>query len=150
MEVILLEKMKNLGNLGARIKVKPGYARNFLIPERKAIPATPANLAAFEARRMELERTSNELIATAQRRSEELNALGVVVIRQRAGAEGRLFGSVGNLDIAKALTNAGVAVQKSEVRLSNGPLRIAGDHAVNIHLHAEVNATVTISVVAEE
>jgi len=150
MEIILLEKMKNLGNLGARIKVKPGYARNFLIPERKAIPATPANLAAFEARRMELERTSNELIATAQRRSEELNALGVVVIRQRAGAEGRLFGSVGNLDIAKALTNAGVAVQKSEVRLSNGPLRIAGDHAVNIHLHAEVNATVTISVVAEE
>ncbi|CAK0779243.1 50S ribosomal subunit protein L9 [Gammaproteobacteria bacterium] len=150
MEVILLEKLKNLGPLGARVKVKPGYARNFLLPQRKATPATAANLAAFEARRVELERAESDLLAAAQHRSDALTALGVVVVRQRAGAEGRLFGSVGTNDIAFALTDAGVDVKKSEVRLPNGPLRIVGDHEVGLHLHAEVDVIVTISVVAEE
>ncbi|CAK0751630.1 50S ribosomal subunit protein L9 [Gammaproteobacteria bacterium] len=150
MEVILLEKQKNLGLLGARVKVKPGYARNFLIPKGKATPATAANLAAFEAQRMELERIESDTVAAARSRGEALTALGVVVVRQRAGAEGRLFGSVGAADIAFALTDAGVEIIKSEVRLLNGPLRIVGDHEVGIHLHTEVNVVVTISVVAEE
>ncbi|CAK0765858.1 50S ribosomal subunit protein L9 [Gammaproteobacteria bacterium] len=149
MEVILLEKLKNLGPLGARVKVKPGYARNFLIPKGKATPATAANMAAFEARRLELERAESDLLDAARRRSEALTALGLVVIRQRAGAEGRLFGSVGTADVAFALTDAGVDVNKSEIRLPNGPLRIVGDHEVSLHLHTEVDVIVTISVVAE-
>ncbi len=149
MEVILLEKLKNLGPLGARVKVKPGYARNFLIPQGKAAPATVANLAAFETRRAELERTENELLSAAKRRGEAVGALGTVVIRQRAGAEGRLFGSVGAVDVAEAVSEAGVAVSKSEVRLTSGPVRNIGDHQVHLHLHAEVDVAVTISVVAE-
>lgn len=150
MEVILLEKIKNLGALGARIKVKPGYARNFLIPQGKATLATAANIAAFEAQRMDIERSEKDTLLAAQRRSEQLTALGVVIIRQRAGAEGRLFGSVGAADIASALTDAGVEINKSAVRLSTGSLRIVGDHEVRIHLHPEVDAVVTISIVAEE
>jgi large subunit ribosomal protein L9 len=150
MEVILLEKVKNLGSLGTRVKVKPGYARNFLVPKGKAILATVANLATFEMRKVELERAETDLLDAARRRGEEITALGLVVIRQRAGAEGRLFGSVGSVDIAFALTDAGVEVSKHDVRLSNGPLRIVGDHEVGVHLHPEVDVIVTISVVAEE
>jgi len=150
MEVILLEKLKSLGPLGTRVKVKPGYARNFLVPKGKAILATAANLAAFEMRKTELERAEIDLLDAARRRGEALTALGVVVIHQRAGAEGRLFGSVGNVDIAFALTDAGVEVNKPEVRLPHGPLRIVGDHEVGIHLHPEIDVMVTISVVAEE
>ncbi len=149
MEVILLEKLKHLGALGSRVKVKPGYARNFLIPQGKATPATANNLAAFEARRAELERTERDVLDAAKRRREEIAALGVVVVRQRAGAEGRLFGSVGAADVAFALTDAGVKVNKSEVRMPNGSLRTVGDHSVHLHLHAEVDASVTVSVVAE-
>ena len=149
MEVILLEKMKNLGPLGARVKVKPGYARNFLLPQGKATPATTANVAAFEARRAELERAERDLLNAAKNRGDAIAALGIVVVRQRAGAEGRLFGSVGASDVAFALSDAGVQVAKSEVRLTSGPLRTIGDHTVNLHLHAEVSATVTISVVAD-
>lgn len=150
MEVILLEKVKNLGPLGTRIKVKSGYARNFLVPKGKAVLATTANLASFAMRKAELERAESDLLDAAQRRREALTALGVVVIRQRAGAEGRLFGSVGSIDIAFSLTDAGVEVNKQEVRLPKGPLRIVGDHEVGVHLHPEVDAIVTISVVAEE
>jgi len=148
MEVILLEKLKNLGPLGARVKVKPGYARNFLIPKGKATPATVTNMAAFETRRAELERAELSLLEAARRRGDALTSLGVVVVRQRAGAEGRLFGSVGAADVALSLTDAGVDVSKSEVRLKS-PLRIVGDHEIHLHLHPEVDVTVIISVVAE-
>ncbi len=149
MEVILLEKVKNLGALGSRVKVKPGYARNYLIPQGKASPATPQNLAAFEARRAELERIEAEQLAAARTHGETLAALHTIVVRQRAGAEGRLFGSVGPQDIATALGIAGITVDRSQVRLPNGPLRTTGDHDVEIHLHSEVNAPLVVSVMAD-
>jgi len=150
MEVILLEKMKNLGTLGARVRVKPGYARNFLIPTGKAVVATASNLAAFEAKRAELERAGLDLFAKAQRRGDFILSLGPIIVRQRAGNEGRLFGSVGAANIANAITEAGVPINKSEVRLPNGPLRTVGEHPVELHLHTEVNTKIKISVVAEE
>ena len=150
MEVILLEKIKNLGALGARIRVKSGYARNFLIPRGKAAPATATQLAAFEAQRTNLEQAETEHLEKNRRRGDSIVALGMVVIRQRAGTEGRLFGSVGAIDIATAITDAGVSVVRSEVRLPNGPLRTVGDHEIQLHLHAEVNVSFTVSVMAED
>jgi large subunit ribosomal protein L9 len=148
MEVILLEKVANLGALGAKVNVKPGYGRNFLIPQGKAAPATKANLETFEARRAELERMAAEVLAGAQGRAEQLAALNVV-IAAKSGDEGKLFGSVGTRDIAEAISAAGVAVDKLEVRLPNGALRNTGEYKIALQLHAEVTAEVALTIVAE-
>lgn len=148
MEVILLEKIKNLGALGAKVNVKPGYGRNFLIPQGKAVPATEKNVAEFETRRAELEARANAALADAQARAERVAALAVV-IAAKAGDEGKLFGSVGTRDIAEAITKLGEAVDKSEVRLPLGALRSTGDYDIDVQLHGEVAATVKVTVVAE-
>lgn len=148
MEIILLEKIKNLGTLGTKVKVKSGYGRNFLIPQGKAVPATEKNLADFEARRAELERQATEILAAAEARAAAVAELSVV-IAAKAGDEGKLFGSVGTRDIAEAITKAGQAVDKSEVRLPNGVLRNTGDFEVQLQLHSDVMATVKVAVVAE-
>lgn len=148
MEVILLEKIKNLGALGAKVNVKPGYGRNFLIPQGKAVPATEKNVAEFEARRAELERKANEQLSDAQARAERVGALAVV-IAAKAGDEGKLFGSVGTRDIAEAISKLGEAVDKSEVRLPLGALRSTGDYDIDLQLHPEVTVTVKVTVVAE-
>ncbi|MCD6061453.1 MAG: ribosomal protein [Moraxellaceae bacterium] len=148
MEVILLEKIKNLGALGTKVKVKPGYGRNFLIPQGKAVPATEKNVADFEARRAELERKANEQLGDAQARGERISALAVV-IAAKAGDEGKLFGSVGTRDIAEAISKLGEAVDKSEVRLPTGALRSTGDYDIDLQLHPEVTVAVKVTVVAE-
>lgn len=149
MQVILLERVQNLGELGDSVKVKPGYARNFLIPQGKAVMATPENLAEFEARRAELERQEAEALAAVQARAEGLEGAEVTIAR-KVGEEGKLFGSVGPQDIADALTAAGLEVARHEVRLLSDTLRQVGDYPVAIHLYAEVEASVTVHVVAEE
>ena len=146
MEIILLEKIKNLGALGAKVVVKSGYGRNFLIPQGKAVPATEKNVAEFEARRAELEAKANTVLADAQARGERISALAVV-IAAKAGDEGKLFGSVGTRDIAEAISGLGKTVDKSEVRLPNGALRNTGDYDVDVQLHAEVTVPVKVTVV---
>jgi large subunit ribosomal protein L9 len=148
MEVILLEKVANLGALGSKVSVKAGYGRNFLIPQGKAVPATQSNLDAFEARRADLERQEAEILATAQARAAQLATLAVV-IAAKSGDEGKLFGSVGTRDIADAITTAGIAVTKTEVRLPNGALRNTGEYKVALQLHSDVMAEVALTVVAE-
>ena len=148
MQIILLEKVVNLGNLGDVVKVKDGYARNFLIPQRMAKRATPAALAEFEARRADLEKAAAEKLAAAQAEAEKLNGVAVSVAR-KAGMEGRLFGSVGNADIADALKAAGFTIDKSAVRMPEGPLKAIGEFPLDIALHTDVLATVTVAVVAE-
>lgn len=148
MEVILLEKVHNLGKLGDRVSVRPGYARNFLIPGRKAVPATEANVQKLEAMRAELEKAQAEALAQATGRAEAIKGTEVTVAAH-AGDEGKLFGSVGTADIAEALTRAGKPVEKREVRMPAGPIRTIGDHEVELHLHADVNVTVMVHVVAE-
>ncbi|WP_150303048.1 50S ribosomal protein L9 [Pseudomonas saliphila] len=147
MEVILLEKIANLGNLGDKVAVKAGYARNFLLPFGKATPANAANVEAFEARRAELEKIAAERKAEAEVRAEKLAEL-TVTITANAGEEGKLFGSIGTRDIADAVTAAGVELEKSEVRLPEGPLRNVGTFDVAVHLHTDVEATVKLEVVA--
>ncbi|WP_420068120.1 50S ribosomal protein L9 [Actinobacillus pleuropneumoniae] len=149
MQVILLDKVAHLGSVGDQVTVKSGFARNFLIPQGKAVMATAANIAHFEARRAELEAKAAEALAAAQARAAKIAEIAVVSVSATAGDDGRLFGSISAKDIADALTAAGVAVAKSEVRLSEGPLRTIGEHEVKVHLHPEVNAAVTINVVAE-
>lgn len=149
MEVILLDKIGNLGSLGDKVNVKAGYGRNFLIPQGKAVPATRDNITHFEARRAELEAAAAAAVAAAEQRAEALNNLGPVSIGANAGDEGKLFGSVGTRDIADALAAAGCEIDKSEVRLPEGPLRELGEFEVDIHLHADVTATVVIAVVPE-
>ncbi len=149
MEVILLEKVENLGNLGDKVKVKPGYGRNFLVPRGKAAPATVENLKAFEARRAELEQASAEALAAAQQRADALNKLGGVTLTCPAGDEGKLFGSVGTADISEALSAAGVAITKQEVRLPEGSLRQVGEYSVGIHLHTDIDVDVTVTIEAE-
>jgi large subunit ribosomal protein L9 len=148
MNVILLEKVHNLGSLGDTVAVKAGYGRNFLIPKGMAVPATPENVAKFEARRAELEQVSAEKIAAAESRREALANIAVT-LAHKAGDEGKLFGSVGTLDIARAITEAGVEVEKREVRLPEGPIRQVGDYDIDVELHGDVVATVKVSVVAE-
>jgi large subunit ribosomal protein L9 len=148
MDVILLEKIKNLGALGAKVTVKSGYGRNFLIPQGKAVPATEKNVAEFEARRAELEAKAKAAHGDAQARGERISALAVVVAA-KAGDEGRLFGSVGTRDIADAITKLGEAVDKSEVRLPNGALRSTGDYDIDVQLHSEVTVAIKVTVVAE-
>jgi large subunit ribosomal protein L9 len=147
MEIILLEKIANLGNLGDKVNVKAGYGRNYLLPQRKATAATAANVAAFEVRRAELEKAAAEKIACAQSRAAQLAELEVT-ITATAGDEGKLFGSIGTHDIADALTASGVEVAKSEVRLPNGTIRATGEYDVAVHLHTDVEATVRVIVVA--
>ena len=148
MQVILLEKVVNLGNLGDVVRVKDGFARNFLIPGGHAKRATPANVAEFEARRAELEKEQAEKFAAAQARAEKLEGL-MVQITQKAGVDGRLFGSVGNTDIAEALKAQGHDVAKSEVRLPEGPFKTIGDFPVVLSLHTDVTANITVSVLGE-
>ena len=149
MEVILLQKVENLGNLGDKVKVRAGYGRNFLIPQGKAKPATAKNLEEFEKRRAELEKHAAEALVHAQERKTGFEGK-VVTISSKAGQEGKLFGSVGTVDIAEALTNSGIKVERKEVRMPQGPIRAAGEHKVEIHLHTDVNVEVTVMVVAEE
>lgn len=148
MQVILMEKVVNLGNLGDVVRVKDGFARNFLIPGGHAKRATPANVAEFEARRAELEKEQAEKFAAAQARAEKLEGL-MVQITQKAGVDGRLFGSVGNADIADALKAQGHDVAKSEVRLPEGPFKTIGDFPVVLSLHTDVTANITVSVLGE-
>ena len=148
MQVILLEKIKGLGALGTKVDVKPGFGRNFLIPQGKALPATAKNLAEFEVRRAELERQEAEVLAAANARAVALAEL-VVTIASKAGDEGKLFGSVGNRDIAEAVTAAGVAVDKTEVRLPDGPLRNIGEFEIAVYVHSDVAATLKLVVTAE-
>ncbi|KFZ28908.1 50S ribosomal protein L9 [Pseudidiomarina atlantica] len=150
MEIILLDKIANLGSLGDQVSVKSGYARNFLFPQGKAVPATDANVKAFEERRAELEAKIAADLAAAEQRAEKVNALDPVVISSKAGDEGKLFGSIGTRDIADAVTAAGVEVQKSEVLLPNGTLRETGEYEIELHLHADVFATVKLQVVAAD
>ncbi|MDL0430646.1 50S ribosomal protein L9 [Marinobacter sp. TBZ242] len=148
MEVILLEKVANLGSLGDKVKVKAGYGRNFLLPYGKAVPATADNLKAFEERRAELEKAAAEKLAEAQARAEALEGASVT-ITSKAGEEGKLFGSIGVRDIADAITAAGTDVEKSEVRLPEGPLRVVGEYEIELQLHSDVTATINLAVVAE-
>ncbi len=150
MQVILLDKIGNLGGLGDTVEVKSGYARNFLIPKNKAVMATKANIDMFEARRAELEAKVADQLAAAQIRADKVNALEAVVIASKAGDEGKLFGSIGTRDIADAVTAAGVEIVKSEVRLPEGALRNTGEYEISIQLHSEVFATVNLQVVAAE
>ncbi|NLY65674.1 MAG: 50S ribosomal protein L9 [Alcaligenaceae bacterium] len=149
MQVILLEKIGNLGNLGEVVRVRDGYARNYLIPQKKARRATEAALQEFEARRAELEKAQAEKLAAAQAVGEKLNDYKLV-INQKAGVDGRLFGSVTNMDIAAALVAAGFeSVEKQQVRLPEGALKAVGEYPVKVHLHADVNADITVAVQGE-
>jgi len=149
MDVILLEKVENLGNIGDRVKVRSGYGRNFLLPRGKATLATPANVAVFEARRAELEKKEAEELETARQRAASAGKL-TLRLTAKAGTEGKLFGSLGTADIAEACTAAGVAVKRSEIRLPDGPIRTLGEHSIELHLHSDVNATIRVTVAAED
>ncbi len=149
MDVILLQKVANLGGIGDRVKVKSGYGRNYLLPSGRATLATAANVARFDARRAELEKVANEELQSAQQRAETLRDYRLT-ITAKAGTEGKLFGSVGTTDIAEGATAAGHKLNRSEVRLPNGPLRTVGEHPVTVHLHTDVEVTVTVIIVAEE
>ena len=149
MNVILLEKVENLGGLGDVVSVKAGYGRNYLIPGKKAVAATAANRADFDARRAELEAAAAEVLAAANARATVLSEKAIT-IACKVGEEGRLFGSVGTADIAAACAEAGTAVDKHEVRLPDGAFRLLGEYKVSIHLHPEVNAEITVQVVADE
>ena len=148
MQIILLEKVANLGNLGDVVKVKDGYARNFLIPTRQARRATEKAIAEFEARRAELEKAQAEKLAAAQAVGEKLNGK-TITVSQKAGVDGRLFGSVTNHDVSEELNKQGFAVAKSQVRMPNGPLKNAGDYTVSVNLHTDVTIDVAVSVLGE-
>lgn len=149
MDIILLDKVANLGGLGDNVNVKAGYARNFLFPQGKAVPATKANIEKFEQRRAELEAKLATDLSAANDRAAKVAALSEVTIASKAGDEGKLFGSVGTRDIADAITEAGVKVTKAEVKLPNGTLREVGEYDIDLQLHAEVVATVKVVVIAE-
>jgi large subunit ribosomal protein L9 len=148
MQIILMDKVVNLGNLGDVVKVKDGYARNFLIPSGRARRATQSNMAAFAAQKAELERVAAEKLADAQRRGEKLEG-GSVKISQKAGVDGRLFGSITNADIADALKAQGHDVAKADVRLPDGPLKAVGEYSVVLALHTDVTANITVVVTGE-
>jgi len=148
MNVILLEKVQNLGKLGDRIKVKNGYARNYLLPKGKAVLATPQNVAVFEQRRVELEKAEADILAKAQARRDAINGKSLT-ISAKAGDEGKLFGSVGTADIAEAAEAMVMELARHEIRLPSGPFRQTGTYEVEIHLHPDVDARITVDVVAE-
>ena len=148
MELILLEKIENLGNLGDMVNVRAGYARNYLLPQKKAKVATPENVADFEARRAELEAAAADLLTSAKGRAAQLEEV-VLTISANAGAEGKLFGSVSNVEIAEAITAAGIEVNRREVRMPEGPIRAIGEYEIAIHLHTDVDTSVKVIVEAE-
>ncbi len=149
MEVILLEKVQNLGDLGDKVKVKPGYGRNYLVPSGKATPATAENVAAFEQRRAELEKAQAERLGAAEGRAAQLRDL-TVTITAKAGTEGKLYGSVGTREIAEAVSATGVELEKHEVLLPEGALRETGEHEVALHLHSDIDVAIKVVVEAEE
>jgi large subunit ribosomal protein L9 len=149
MDVILLQKVANLGNIGDRVKVRSGYGRNFLLPGGKATLATPDNVKRFEARREELEKVAHEHLSSAEERAAAMKDFKLT-ITAKAGTEGKLFGSIGTSDVAEAATKAGYKVERSEVRMPNGPLRTVGEHNVGLHLHADIDVPLTVLIVAEE
>jgi len=149
MDVILLEKVANLGNLGDRVAVRSGYARNYLLPKGKATLATPNNVKKFEDRRSELEKTARDALSGAEGRKAKFEGFRLL-ITAKAGSEGKLFGSIGTADIAEAATAAGQQLTRSEVRLPNGPLRTIGDHVVTVHLHTDVDLELPITIQADE
>jgi len=149
MEVILLDNVENLGGIGDKVKVKPGYARNYLLPQGKATRATRENIAEFEARRAELEAKAAAVVAEARARAEKISGLKLQ-IRAKVGSEGKLFGSVGPVDIAEAAEAAGIVIERSELRLAEGPLRMVGEHEVEVHLHTDVSVPISVTIEAEE
>jgi len=148
MQVILLEKIRKLGDLGQQVKVKQGFGRNFLIPQGKAVPATPENVARFEAQRAALEKTQTEALAVATARAEKLNQI-TITLHSKAGTEGKLYGSVGTVDIAEAVTQAGAELNKHEVNLPDGPFRMLGEYEVKLSLHADVDVHIKLIILPE-
>jgi len=149
MEVILFEKIDRLGNIGDLVNVKSGFARNFLLPQGKAKAATDANKAEIESRRAEFEKLAAEAIASAEKRKELIEALAIS-ITAKSGTEGKLFGSIGNMDISAAIIEAGIEVEKRDVRLPDGPIRQAGEYEITLHLHTDVDAVVKVTIIGEE
>jgi large subunit ribosomal protein L9 len=149
MEIILLETIDRLGGLGDLVNVRPGFARNYLIPKGKAKLATAANIAEIEARRAELEKHQAEILAAAKARAEKLEGLEIS-IAAKSGGEGKLFGSITNANITEAINEKGIEVEKSEIRMPEGPIRVAGEYDIDLHLHAEVNAMIKLTVIGEE
>jgi large subunit ribosomal protein L9 len=149
MDIILLQKVANLGQIGDRVKVKAGYARNYLVPTGRATMASAANIAKFEAQRHELEAKANAELASAQARAVQFENFKLE-LKAKAGSEGKLFGSIGTSDIAEAAVKASQPITRSEVRMPNGPIRATGDHQVQLHLHTDVDVTLTVSIVAED
>ncbi len=149
MEVILLQKVANLGSIGDKVKVKPGYGRNYLLPQGKAALCTPANLKKFEERRAELEKLASDELESAKLRATQLEGFKLT-LAAKAGTEGKLFGSIGTADIAEAVTKAGIRLERAEVRLPGGPLRMIGEHHVKLHLHTDIEIDLPVTIVAEE
>ena len=149
MEVILLNKVENLGELGDKVTVRSGYARNYLIPQGRAKFATAANIAEFEARRAELEAEAAAAIAAATERQASLAGLAITIPAKEA-SDGKLFGSINNIDVLAAITQAGQTVEKREIRMPDGAFRTIGEHSVELHLHTDINATITVNIVAED
>ncbi|MBU5616076.1 50S ribosomal protein L9 [Psychrobacter sp. TAE2020] len=149
MQIILLQRIVNLGRLGETVDVKPGYGRNFLIPHGKALPATKVNIEKFEARRAELEAEEAQEVSVAQERADALTDVNVIM-RAKSGDEGKLFGSIGTRDIAEALTNSGLEVDRAEIKLPEGTLRQVGEYSVDIQLHHDVTATILVTILSED
>ena len=149
MEVILFEKVDRLGTIGDLVNVKAGFARNYLLPQGKAKIATDANKAEIESRRAEFEKLAAEALSAAEKRREQIELLSIS-ITAKSGTEGKLFGSIGNADVAAALTEAGVEIEKRDVRLPDGPIRQAGEYEITLHLHTDVNAVAKITIIGEE
>ncbi len=149
MEVILLQKVANLGSIGDKVKVKPGYGRNYLLPQGKAALCTPANLKKFEERRAELEKLASDELESAKLRATQLEGFKLT-LAAKAGTEGKLFGSIGTADVAEAVTKAGIRIERAEVRLPGGPLRMIGEHHVKLHLHTDIEIDLPVTIVAEE
>jgi large subunit ribosomal protein L9 len=149
MDIILLQKVANLGQIGDRVKVKSGYARNYLVPTGKATMATAANIAKFEAQRAQLEAKAHEELAAAEARAAKFENFKLE-LKAKSGTEGKLFGSIGTTDIAEAAAKAGYPVSRSEVRMPNGPIRTTGEHTVQLHLHTDIDVTLPVTIVAEE
>jgi large subunit ribosomal protein L9 len=150
MEVILMESVENLGAVGDKVSVKSGFARNYLVPQGKAKMATAANLAEFEAQRAELEKLAAEALRAAEQRKLQIEALGAIEVTARVGSEGKLFGSVGVADVVDAIATRDVIVEKSEIRMPEGALRVIGEHQVDIHLYTDIDTQVTIIIIGEE
>ena len=150
MEVILMENVENLGSVGDKVSVKSGFARNYLVPQGKAKMATAANLAEFEAQRAELEKAASEALQAAENRRTQIETLGVIEVTARVGSEGKLFGSIGVADVSDAIASHDVIVEKSEIRMPEGALRVVGEHVIDIHLYTDVDTEVTLNIIGEE